>query len=380
MAPVVRSSKTKSTRKPAPRAPVKKAAAKAGTATARTRRADATAEASAAASLAVTAGPRRAVFIDVENTSSETDLLRVLDDLKIDRGVTELTAVGNWRVIAQQLGRTLAQRGAQLVHSAPAPRVPDWSDLWIAVAAGMWLGRARAGDLIDIISDDRAFDAVGDAASRLGVAFRRITYRTHAAAAERETAAVSESHGAGRRGRRRRRRPGGPTDEQRRRALGPHAGVVASIPPPPLTGDGAADTDANGERHSASLEQIRAIIARLSARDPERGVNLDALTVALKAEGFQRPPGSPRLVTRLRRLKDVELLSSGRVRLTGGGAASASSGPEPAATAPAGAYAERDAEPVSDEAEPAPGGPKRRSRRRGGRRRSGRRRAAAPAL
>ncbi len=87
-------------------------------------------------------GPRYAVFIDVENTSSEIDLVRVLEDLNIDRAKTDLTAVGNWRVVGQQLGRMLAQRGAHLVHSAPAPRVPDWSDLWIAVTAGMWLGRA----------------------------------------------------------------------------------------------------------------------------------------------------------------------------------------------------------------------------------------------
>ena len=67
---------------------------------------------------------------------------------------------------------------------------------------------------------------------------------------------------------------------------------------------------ADEERHSASLDQIRAVIARLSAVDPVRGVSLDTLTNALKAEGFQRPPGSPRLVTRLRRIKDVELLPS----------------------------------------------------------------------
>src|SRR5690349_14316283 len=87
------------------------------------------------------AGPRRAVFIDVENTSSESELARVLDELAIDltSGDTEVTAIGNWRVVGQQLGRSLAQRGAHLVHSAPATRVPDWSDLWIAVHAGMWL-------------------------------------------------------------------------------------------------------------------------------------------------------------------------------------------------------------------------------------------------
>ena len=66
--------------------------------------------------------PRRAVFIDVENTSSETDLLRVLDHLKIDRTAqpTEVIAVGNWRAVGARIARTLAGLGAQLVHSAPA--------------------------------------------------------------------------------------------------------------------------------------------------------------------------------------------------------------------------------------------------------------------
>src|SRR5439155_411329 len=148
-------------------------------------------------------GPRYAVFIDVENTSSEIDLVRVLEDLNIDRAKTDLTAVGNWRVVGQHPAELLAQRGAHLVHSAPAPRVPDWSDLWIAVTAGMWLGRAAPGDALDILSDDRAFDAVGDAAARLGVAFRRVTYRSGAAVAERATAAAADDHAGGRRRRRR---------------------------------------------------------------------------------------------------------------------------------------------------------------------------------
>ena len=41
----------------------------------------------------------------------------------------------------------------------------------------MWLGSARPGDLIEIISDDRAFDAVGDVAALLGVEYRRLSHR-----------------------------------------------------------------------------------------------------------------------------------------------------------------------------------------------------------
>jgi len=330
------------------------------------------------AAAVATARPRHAVFIDVENTSSESDLLRVLDNLKIERGVTEVTAVGNWRVVGQQLGRTLAQRGAHLVHSAPAPRVPDWSDLWIAVSAGQWLGRAAPGDVIDIVSDDRAFDAVGDAASRLGVAFRRISYRSHPAEREAPAAAAAE-----RTGRRRRRRPGGGAagvtgapgrhEAARRQPVGRQA-----VEP-------AATAAAAEERHAASQEQIRTVIARLMAGDPQRSVNLDALTVALKAEGFQRPPGSPRLVTRLRHLKDVEVLPSGRVRLVGAAAevaaAAHETSPRSAPPVVAIATAPESAEPSADEGGDAGDLPaaRRRSRRRGGRRRGGRRRASATA-
>ena len=126
---------------------------------------------------AATARLRRAIFIDVENTSSEAALLGALDQLGIDRtaSATELVAVGNWRVIGQHVARLLAQRGARLVHTAPATGVKDWSDLSIAVAAGIWLGRAEPGDQVEIVSADRAFDAVADAAANLGVKFRRLT-------------------------------------------------------------------------------------------------------------------------------------------------------------------------------------------------------------
>ena len=44
-------------------------------------------------------------------------------------------------------------------------------------------------------------------------------------------------------------------------------------------------------------------------------MNIDVLEQALKHEGFSRPPGSPRLVTRLRNIKDVEVDAHGRVRI-----------------------------------------------------------------
>jgi len=68
----------------------------------------------AAARPAAPVGPRRAVFIDVENASNEASLLRVIEELKIDRAAqpTELIAVGNWRTAAQGVARRLGELGA----------------------------------------------------------------------------------------------------------------------------------------------------------------------------------------------------------------------------------------------------------------------------
>lgn len=122
---------------------------------------------------------RRAVFFDVENTSRAQHIDRVIRHLGLDDAgpPPEFVAVGNWRVISDDTARLLARHGARLVHSAPAAGVKDWSDLRIAVDAGVWLGEARPGDSLDIVSDDRAFDTVGDVAAALGVNFRRLSYR-----------------------------------------------------------------------------------------------------------------------------------------------------------------------------------------------------------
>jgi hypothetical protein len=134
----------------------------------------------------LTAGPapRRAIFFDVENSSRAQHVGRVLQHLAVDHGHvrTDFVAIGNWRVISDESAHLLARHGARLVHSAPAPGVQDWSDLRIGVAAGVWLGNARAGDRIEIVSDDRAFDAVGDVAASLGVQFTRVSYRRLAGA------------------------------------------------------------------------------------------------------------------------------------------------------------------------------------------------------
>jgi len=302
-------------------------------------------KAARAAAAKRSAGPRRVIFIDVENTSSEATLLRVLEHLQVDRKrqPTEVIAIGNWKSVGTKVARTLASLGAQLMHSAPAPGVRDWSDLWIAVTAGRWLAHAAPGDQLDLVSDDRAFDAVNDAAASVGVICTRISYRQLPGAAPAAPVAEERPHRPRRRGGRGRSR-GSAAPAPTRRSETP----VAPTRPAP---EAAAPTSAeHAEAHAASQEQIRSKLARLTGGDSTRWINLDLLANALKAEGFSRPPGSPRLITRVRSIKGVELNPNGMVRLIGAEGAAPS-------------------EPVTagDETAPAPAAV-RRPRRRGGRR------------
>jgi hypothetical protein len=315
---------------------------------------------------------RRGVFFDVENTSRAEHVARVLAHLALDRvgTSTELVAVGNWRVIGHDTARILARQGAHLVHSAPAVGVRDWSDLRIAVAAGVWLAAARPGDTIEIVTDDQAFDAVGDVATSLGVAFRRLSYRGLAGLAAPE-AAVEEPAGEPRPRRRRRGgRRGRPSAREETRAPARPAPVAAPA------SNGAA---AEGEPHTAPDSEVIAVVRQLMGGSPHRPVSIDALSNALKARGFRRPPGSLRLSTRLRRIKELSISRSGMITLAGQAEAGDAEPTEEAALAHEGGAEgpEVEGEPgeaADVEGEPGePGRPRpRRRRRRGGRRRRGR--------
>jgi hypothetical protein len=334
---------------------------------------------------------RRAIFFDVENTSRAEHISRVLAHLAVDRADrrTEFFAVGNWRVIGHDTARLLARHGAQLVHSAPSVGVRDWSDLRIAVASGVWLASARPGDVIEIVSDDRAFDAVGDVSASLGVTFRRLSYRgllglPVAEAPEREAAVDGGQarHGVAARSRRGRRgrRHGRPEHVPR-----PTAPAHLTVAPPPPSAPAAA-----AEPHTAPHDEIVAVVRELAQAAGGRNVTLDTLANALKSRGFSRPPGSPRLITRLRRIKELEVSRSGVITLHDGAAAPRAEEPEPVAEpaeVPEVAVQPAPAEPEEEheELEPAPGNdvrvsysprrdddPRRRSRRGGRRRRGGR--------
>ena len=342
---------------------------------------------------------RRAIFFDVENTSRAEHIARVIDHLAVDRmgKRTEFIAVGNWKVIGADTARLLARHGAQLVHSAPSTGVRDWSDLRIAVSAGVWLAVARPGDLIEIVSDDRAFDAVGDVAASIGIAFRRLSYRGLVASStgpEPRPAAHTErivAHGerldgapsGGSRRRRRGRRRGGwressPAPTHHAASPPPPVQATPRPSPPPTPSPGI---DSGAEPHTAPHDEILAVVEELIARSPARGVTLDALANALKSRGFRRTPGSPRLITRLKRIKELAVSGNGIITLVGGDGRHHAPAPSRAAEIvppPVEEAVAEDAPEPGNEKEPAtaetperPAARRRRSRR-GGRGRRGR--------
>ena len=308
---------------------------------------------------------RRAVFFDVENTSRPEHITRVIDHLAVDwtGWRTELIAVGNWKVIGRDTARLLARHGAHLVHSAPSVGVSDWSDLRIGVAAGVWLAGARPGDMVEIVTNDRAFDAVGDVAASLGISFRRISDHglvsaavgTPGPAPMRAAAPDSRPRRRGRGRRHRAWRDGAPAGGAAP-ARSPAPAPVLAEPPESI----AAPTPS--EPHTAPHDEIIAVVHDLMQRSPARTVTLDTLANALKARGFSRTSGSPRLITRLRRIKEIDVSRSGVITLLG---ATATRPAEQDVMEPA---------PVSPddvEAPPAPpaGASRRRRSRRGRRRR-----------
>jgi len=230
---------------------------------------------------------RRAVIFDVENSSRVEHIARMLEHLglgTLDRQ-TRLMAVCNWGVIGYETAHLLARHGAELVHTAPAFGVKDWSDLRIAVMAGIWLADARPGDVLDIITDDQAFDAVGDVAAGRGVDFQRLSYRALVGARQIAPRGPASDGGA------RRRRTGRRRVRTAARSDGGSANPSQAAPP----------------------DEILAVLNEMLAGARGQPVTIDALASALKERGFSRPPGSPRLVTRLRQMKDIEVSPSGAI-------------------------------------------------------------------
>jgi hypothetical protein len=68
---------------------------------------------------------------------------------------------------------------------------------------------------------------------------------------------------------------------------------------------------------TAPLDELLDVLHGLLARSPQ-GITLDMLANALKARGFARRPGSTRLITRLKLIKDIVIDRNGFIRLADG--------------------------------------------------------------
>jgi hypothetical protein len=201
--------------------------------------------------------------------------------------------------------------------------------------------------VLEVVSDDRAFDAVGDVAAALGITFHRVTSRAIGEATE---PAPTQGGSGGDRGRRRGRRG--------RRGRPTPVADIAPWRPEPARPEPAPAPEA-GEAHTAPHDELVLVVRELAERSPNGAVLIDNVARTLKARGFSRPAGSPRLVTRLRRIKELSVSPTGMISLV----APAATAVESAPVAPMPVD-----EPVA--AGPSTGGRRRRSRRGGrGRRR-----------
>jgi hypothetical protein len=84
------------------------------------------------------------------------------------------------------------------------------------------------------------------------------------------------------------------------------------------------------EPHTAPHDEIVGIVQELIGRSRDRAVSIDTLANALKSRGFRRPPGSPRLITRLRRIREITIDRTGRITLVDGAPSTAAPEEPPA--------------------------------------------------
>jgi hypothetical protein len=137
------------------------------------------------------------------------------------------------------------------------------------------------------------------------------------------------------------------------------------------------DDDPNA--HTAPHDELIDVVRDLMRTAPG-GVTLDQLANGLRERGFRRTPGSPRLITRLKRIKELDVNRSGLIRVVDEQPSHTSAAARDADVEPIDIEPSDDDANGSEEAEAAPaeagtaeGGQRRRRRRRGGRRRRGRR-------
>src|SRR4029077_2455973 len=74
---------------------------------------------------------------------------------------------------------------------------------------------------------------------------------------------------------------------------------------------------ADSPAHTAPLDELVDIVRELAQRSPNGAVLIDTLARTLKDRGFSRPPNSPRLITRLRRIRELAVSRTGMITLEG---------------------------------------------------------------
>src|SRR4029077_16679709 len=74
---------------------------------------------------------------------------------------------------------------------------------------------------------------------------------------------------------------------------------------------------ADSPAHTAPLDELVDIVRELAQRSPNGAVLIDTLARTLKDRGFSRPPNSPRLITRLRRIRELAVSRTGMITLVG---------------------------------------------------------------
>jgi hypothetical protein len=141
--------------------------------------------------------------------------------------------------------------------------------------------------------------------------------------------------------------------------------------PPPARAPEPARVQPDADAHTAPHDELVEVVRELADHAPNGAVLIDTLARALKERGFSRPPGSPRLITRLRRIRQLQVSQTGRITLADGGRAAATRADEsPLADAEVEAVAAAEEATPGNEVSPAPDAPprsRRRRRRRGGR-------------
>src|SRR5262249_31539394 len=100
---------------------------------------------------------------------------------------------------------------------------------------------------------------------------------------------------------------------------GRRGGRASPAPAAPRPSEGArVDTEAGA--HTAPHDEVVEVVRELAQRSSNGAVLIDTVARALKERGFSRPPGSPRLITRLRRIRELAVSRAGMITLTRAGA------------------------------------------------------------